>query len=144
VFVFDYNATTGNLTEKQHISTLPPDFDGPSTGAEVLLSPNGKFLYASNRDLDPNSVRHGIGNIAAFTVDPDQGTLTPIGWVNSNGQIPRSFNIDPTGQWLVCGNQNSANIVEFKINPNTGRLTPTDVSIHLESPFCEVFLPIKP
>jgi 6-phosphogluconolactonase len=144
IFVYDYDATSGNFTEKQHVNMLPPQYVGTTTAAEVLLTPNGKFLYASIRDLDPNSIRQGIGSIVEFSVDPDQGTLTPVSWVNSGGKIPRSFNIDPTGQWLLVGNQNSGNIVEFKINSTTGRLTPTDVSISLESPFCEVFLPVKP
>jgi 6-phosphogluconolactonase len=144
IFVYDYDAASGNFTEKQHISTLPPRFEGSSTGAEVLVTPNGKFLYATNRDLDPNSIRSGMGDIAAFNIDPQEGTLTPIDWVNSGGKIPRSMAIDPTGQWLLCGNQNSGNIVEFKINSTTGRLTQTDVNITLDTPFCEVFIPVKP
>ena len=138
LFVFDYNAATGNLTEKQHLSSLAPEFKGTSTAAEVLLSPNGKFLYASNRD------QNGIGSIGTFAVDHDSGTLKPLTWTSTTGNIPRNFNLDPTGHWLLCGNQNSGKIVEFKVNPDTGALTLTDVSISLDSPFCIAFLPIEP
>jgi 6-phosphogluconolactonase len=138
LFVYDYDAAAGKLSEKQHISTLSPDYKGSSAGAELVISPNGKFLYTSNRDAT------GPGNLSTFTIDPDTGLVKFLAWTSTTGKIPRNFNIDPTGHWLLCGNQNSGSVVEFKIDPDTGALALTSVTVPLATSYCIAFLPIQP
>jgi len=131
---FSYESDKGALDLMQPIPTLPPDFKGESTGAEIEVHPSGKFLYASNRGLD---------SIAVFSVNPRKGTLTPAAQVPTLGKTPRSFSIDPTGSYLFVANQDSDNVVQFRINPNTGILTPTGQVLQVASPVCVTFLAIK-
>ena len=114
------------LTPVQTVSTLPKGFKGFSTAAEVALHPSGKFLYASNRD-DDNS-------IAVFAVDPAKGTLTLIENAPSLGLRPRNFAIDPGGDWLIVAHQDSNTVVTFRIDKNSGRLTPSGQSVAISSP----------
>lgn len=132
---FNYDAEHGTLREFQSISTLPPDFKGEKSTAEIAVHPSGKFLYVSNRG-DANS-------IAIFTVDPSTGKLTPAGHVSTQGKAPRDFTIDPSGNWLLAANQDTNNIVEFRINPATGALTPTGVNIQTPTPVCITFVPMS-
>jgi len=131
---FGYEPDNGALDLLQPVSTLPPDFKGESTGAEIEVHPSGKFLYASNRGLD---------SIAVFSVNPRKGTLTLLAQVPTLGKTPRSFSIDPTGSYLFVANQDSDNVVQFRINPNTGLLTPTGQVLQVPSPVCVTFLAIK-
>jgi len=110
--------------------TLPADFTGQTTSAEIAVHPNGKFLYSSNRGHD---------SIAAFKI-ADDGTLTPAGHTPTGGQQPRHFAIDPTGQYLLAANQKTDNIVVFKINPD-GSLNPTGSTIKIDAPVCVRFVP---
>ena len=130
---FDYNAEQGILTEQQTISTLPEDFKGSSSTAEVQVHPSGKFLYGSNRGHD---------SIAVFAIEPGTGKLTAKGQVLTGGKTPRNFGIDPTGKFLLAENQDSDTIVVFRIDPATGALTPTGQSIEVPSPVCVKFVPI--
>ena len=132
--VYSYNASDGDMTPLQKISTLPNNFHGENTAAEVVLDPTEKFLYASNRG-DDNS-------IAVFAVDPKKGTLTAIEYVPTGGKTPRNFAIDPSGQWLLAANQDSNNIVTFRINAKSGRLTPAGKSIEVNSPTIVDFVPL--
>ncbi|MFZ0579929.1 MAG: lactonase family protein [Candidatus Acidiferrales bacterium] len=132
--VYSYNASDGAMTPLQKISTLPNNFHGENTAAEVVLDPTEKFLYASNRG-DDNS-------IAVFAVDPKKGTLTAIEYVPTGGKTPRNFAIDPSGQWLLAANQDSNNIVAFRINAKSGRLTPAGKSIEVNSPTIVDFVPL--
>ncbi|MGC2266334.1 MAG: lactonase family protein [Candidatus Acidiferrales bacterium] len=132
--VYSYNASDGAMTPLQKISTLPNNFHGENTAAEVVLDPTEKFLYASNRG-DDNS-------IAVFAVDPKKGTLTAIEYVPTGGKTPRNFAIDPSGQWLLAANQDSNNIVTFRINAKSGRLTPAGKSIEVNSPTIVDFVPL--
>jgi 6-phosphogluconolactonase len=134
VTVFANDPTTGTLQRLQTISTLPTDFKGEIEDAEIEVHPTGKFLYASNR---------GNGNsIAVFTIDAEKGTLTPVEYTPTQGKTPRSFEIDPTGTLLFAANQQSNNIVVFKIDRKTGRLTPTGQVLDVASPVCVKFLKI--
>jgi 6-phosphogluconolactonase len=133
VTAFSYNAADGSLTELQTISTLPPDFHGESTCAEIQVHPSGKFVYASNRGHD---------SIAVFTVDPATGRLTATGQTKTGGKTPRNFRLDPAGNWLLAENQNSGTINVFKVDPTTGALTVTDTTIHVGSPVCVKFVPM--
>lgn len=132
---FDYDAGQGSLHEFQSISTLPADFHGQKSTAEVAVHRSGKFLYASNRG-DANS-------IAIFTIDPSSGKLTAAGHVSTQGKAPRDFTIDPSGTWLLAANQDTNNIVEFRIDQETGALTPTGVNIAAPTPVCVTFAPIR-
>ena len=132
VTVFSNVASQGTLHRVQTISTLPKDFKGDIEDAEVAVHPSGKFLYASNR---------GDGNsIAVFAIDAAKGTLTPIEYASTQGKTPRSFEIDPTGNFLFAENQKSDNIVVFRIDAKTGRLTPTGKVLDVSSPVDVKFL----
>ncbi len=113
ISVFDYQAGTGQLRAKQTVSALPPDFQGTPLAADLHLTPDGRFLYGSERTSS---------TIAAFTVDPAQGTLMPIGSVPTETQ-PRGFNIDPTGRYLLAVGQLSHALSCYRIEADSGRLT---------------------
>src|SRR5215472_12368623 len=100
----------------QIISALPAGFSGRNDAAEIAIHPNGKFLYTSNR---------GNESIAVFAIRKGKGTLTLLANVPTGGKEPRHFAIDSTGHYLLAENQFSNNIVEFRIDPSNGNLTPT-------------------
>jgi len=133
VTVFSYQAAAGGLTELQTISTLPKEFSGESTAAEIQIHPSGKFVYASNR---------GDDSIAVFAVDQAQGTLRFVERVATAGKTPRNFALDPSGAWLLAANQNSDDIVIFRVDQKSGRLTPTGQVVQLSAPVCVVFVPL--
>jgi 6-phosphogluconolactonase len=131
---FFYEARTGTLKELQTVSTLPDDFSGMNTCAEVQVHPSGKFVYGSNR---------GDNSIAGFAVDPVSGKLTFLERQPTEGKTPRHFALDPTGAWLLAENQDSNSIVVFRLNAQTGRLTSTGRKTQLGSPVCLVFMPAQ-
>jgi len=131
VTVFSYDAGNGSLSTLQTLSTLPADFQGNSSTAEIAIHPSGKFLYVSNRGHD---------SLAIFKVDPEKGTLTYIENQSTAGKTPRHFAIDPTGKFLLAENQGTGNIVLFAIDPETGRLTQTGTPAQVASPVCVVFI----
>jgi 6-phosphogluconolactonase len=131
VSAFAYRTVRGALEELQTISTLPKDFSGENTTAEVQVHPAGKFLYGSNRGHD---------SIVVFAIDSGKGTLTPVEHVPTQGKTPRNFGIDPTGLYLFAANQNSGNIVVFRIDAKTGRLTPTGQVLEVPIPVCVGFV----
>src|SRR5207245_3609827 len=106
-------------------STLPKDFKGSSTTAEVQVHPSGKFLYGSNR---------GHNSIAIFAIDPKTGTLTHVGNQSDRIKTPRNFGIDPTGTYLLVANQASDSIVVFRIDAATGELRPAERSVDVPVP----------
>jgi 6-phosphogluconolactonase len=124
--VFAWDAPTGELKPLQRISTLPGDFQGASTCAEIEVHPSGRFLYGSNR---------GHNSIACFVIDDATGKLTLVGHEPTQGKNPRHFAIDPSGTLLLAANQDSDSVVSFRISQNTGILTPT-------GPICRVSLPV--
>ena len=101
--------------ELQSVSTLPRDFSGMSTAAEVQVDHSGRFVYASNR---------GDNSIAVFSVDPKNGTFALVEHVSTQGKTPRNFSIDPTGSWLFAANQDSGSIAIYRVDSATGRLKP--------------------
>lgn len=103
----------GTLSEFQTISSLPDDFVGANTGADVHLTPDGRFLYASNR---------GHESIAAYSVDASTGRLTSIGFFPTE-KTPRSFSLDPSGRFLYSGGQGSGAIAAYRIDRQNGQLT---------------------
>ena len=134
VTAFNWDSDHGALTEFQTISTLPADFKGASTCAEIKVHPNGRFLYGSNRGHD---------SLAVFAIDSTTGRLAPLEYVSTRGKIPRNFTFDPTGRWILCTNHGSDNAVVFRVDATTGRLTPTGQPVSVPSPFCERFLPVR-
>lgn len=141
VDVFAWNATEGTLTEVQRVHTVPHDFFGGNHSAEIEVRPDGKFLYETNRRTQGETVR-GPDTIGVFSIDPRNGTLTPVEQVLSGGIMPRSFDIDPTGEYLLAANQLSNNVAVFAIDRNTGRLSKTGKEIKADTPVCLKFVPM--
>lgn len=133
VTVCTYDAATGAGTPIQHISTLPPDFvvTDPDRAAEIRVHPNGRFVYASNRGHD---------SLAVFAVRPD-GRLALVEITPCGGKHPRNFELSPDGSWLVCANMDSDNLVSFRVDPATGRLTATGHTTTVPKAVCVLFAP---
>jgi len=131
VTVFAYDAANGSLSTLQSLSTLPEDFAGNSSTAEIAMHPSGKFLYVSNRGHD---------SLAIFKVDAEKGTLTYVENQSTGGKTPRHFAIDPTGKFLLAENQGSGNITLFAIDAETGKLKSTGTPAQVASPVCVMFV----
>ncbi|MCK5103311.1 MAG: lactonase family protein [Cyclobacteriaceae bacterium] len=129
-----YDTKSGKLTSVMTVNTLPDGFSGESYCADIHVSPNGKFLYGSNRGHD---------SIVIFKIDQKTGELTYVDHHSVNGKWPRNFMIDPTGQFLLAANQNSNNIVVFKIDSETGKLRANGVEIEVSKPVCLKMMEIK-
>jgi 6-phosphogluconolactonase len=106
----------GSLKEIQSLSTLPADYTGNNSTAEIQIDAGGRFLYVTNRGHD---------SIAVYSVDPAKGTLTMIENVPSLGRTPRNITIDPANDYLISANQGGDNVVVFHIDRKSGHLTPT-------------------
>ncbi len=128
-----WDAAEGSFAEIQTVPTLPADFAGQSTTAEVVVHPSGKFLYGSNRGHD---------SIAVFAIDDATGRLTSIMRMATGGKTPRNFNLDPSGRWLWAANQDSNNLVLFAVDPSTGKLEATRKTIQVGAPVCIRFTPL--
>jgi 6-phosphogluconolactonase len=133
VVAFDWDSAAGRLSELQTLSTLLHDWKGTSTGAELEIHPNGRYLYASNRGHD---------SLAVFSIDRSTGKLSLIQHMASGGKTPRNFAFDPTGRWLVCTNHGSNNAVVFKVDADTGWLSQHGGPVEVPYPFCQRFLPV--
>jgi 6-phosphogluconolactonase len=125
-----YRFGSGTLTELQVITSLPAEFSGRSTGAEIAVAPAGQFVYASNRGHD---------SIVTFSIDPSSGSLTVVGWEPTQGRQPRHFAIDPAGTFLYAANQATDTITTFRIDPITGTLQSTGQVVRTGSPVSIVF-----
>jgi 6-phosphogluconolactonase (cycloisomerase 2 family) len=133
VVLFDYDAALGKLTSRQTISTLPPGFAGSNFCSEILVSGDGKFVYAGNRLHD---------SIAVFAIGSD-GKLKYVGEEWTRGNYPRSFAFDPSGRFLYCCNQRGDNVAVFRVNRETGGLAFTGHYAAVGNPSCVVFLDFK-
>jgi len=129
ITVFDYK--NGTLTEKQTITMLAPDYKGRVGAADIHVSDDGKFLYASNRGEANEIVIYSIGK---------KGMLTYAGRASTLGKAPRNFVIDPSGKFLLVANQDTNEIVFFKRDPKTGLITPTGNKIQVSKPVCLKFV----
>jgi len=127
---YRYDSATGALTPIDTQPTLPADFAGDSTTAEVRVHPNGRFVYGSNRGHD---------SIAVFAFDPATGRLTPRGHTPTGGRNPRNFALSPDGAWLVAANQNTDSLTVFKVDLSTGILTPAPGKASVPMPVCVLF-----
>jgi 6-phosphogluconolactonase len=140
VDVFSWDPVKGSLTEVQRVHTAPHNFFGGNHSAEIEIHPSGKFLYESNRRTQGENIR-GPDTIGVFAIDQRKGTLSRVEEVLSGGTMPRSFALDPTGNYLLAANQLSNNVVVFKIDTATGRLTNTGDEIQVDTPVCIKFVP---
>jgi 6-phosphogluconolactonase len=135
VVAFSYDSAKGALKPIQTISTLPSDFKGQSTAAEIAVDKSGRYLYASNR---------GDDSIAVFSVDAGTGLLKKIQTVSAQGKTPRFFTIDPTGGRLLVADQGSDKIVTFTIDSSSGKLAPSGQVVSAAAPAVILFVPAEP
>jgi 6-phosphogluconolactonase len=127
VAVMDYDKGTGGLSMRaDSICSLPGDFRGTNLAADIHVHPNGKYLYLSNR---------GYNSLAIFSIDK-AGMIKLIGQQDTKGKIPRNFLIDLKGEFVLVANQDSNNIVIFKVNQNTGQLQYVSQTTNIPSPVC--------
>jgi len=127
VTTFAWDAVNGRLAEIETVSALPAEVAVKAgyTGAEILVAPDGRFVYATLRGHD---------SISVFAADAANGRLKLLQNISSGGKAPRGLGLDPTGRWLIAANQQSGNAVEFSIDPTTGQISPTGRALALGSP----------
>ena len=114
------------------VKTIAPDFPADkNTAAELAISADGLYLYASNRGED---------SLVVFSIRPKDGKLTELQRISCGGKTPRHFTLDPTTQWLLCGNQDSATITIFRRDAATGKLTGPTQTVPLDSPLYTLFI----
>ncbi len=124
VTVYDYD--DGKLTLRQTLPMTSPGFKGKVGGGAIHLSPDGRFLYATNRG--------DVNEILTYAVNPSDGHLKLLGRNSTLGKTPREFAIDPTGRWLIVGNQDSDSVYFFRRNPDTGELASDPKRLEIGSP----------
>ena len=125
-----WDSRQGAMAAFQTLSTLPAGFKGQSSVADIHLTPGGEWLYVSNRGHD---------SLAVYAVDRHSGQLSARGYVHTGGQVPRNFAIDPSGEFLLAANQNTSNLVLFRLDPAQGSPIPTGVEAAVPSPVCVIF-----
>jgi 6-phosphogluconolactonase len=113
------------------VSTLDPGFHGLNTAAEVYVVPTGEFLYASNRGED---------TLVVFAIDETTGALTLRQRISCGGKMPRHFTLDHSGNWLICGNQDSASVTVFARDGGTGKLSGPVQTLPLVAPMFTLFV----
>ena len=129
-----FNYKGGHLTHIQTVAMLPEGFTGIGEAADIHVSPDGKFLYGTTRTV--------VNEVVSYSIDQKTGKLTFVGRQSSLGKESRTFEIDPTGSFLVVTNQESNTVIIFKRNQKTGLLTPTGQKIEINRPSCVKFVRI--
>jgi 6-phosphogluconolactonase len=132
ITVFSYDAEKSALVPLQTAPCLPEGFSGTSWTAEVAVSPDGRFVYGSNRGHD---------SLAVFRVDAATGRLTAAGHVPVGGKNPRHFAIDPSGRWVLVGHQGSGTIAVLRLDPATGMPSPVGAPVKVDKPVCLLPVP---
>ena len=127
---FAYDAESGRLELGQTVSTVPDGFSGINWCAHVVVSPDGRFVYGSNRGHD---------SIAIWAVDGEDGQLSSLDHVPSGGETPRNFTLDPSGAWLLVANQDSDNVVVMGRDAQTGLLADPTAIVDVPTACCLVF-----
>jgi 6-phosphogluconolactonase len=127
---YRYDADTGVFDEVQTVTASPEDFRRGNFCADVHVSPDGEFLYASNRGHD---------SIVCFRIDENTGRLTYQNHTSTEGREPRNFAISPDGTFLLVANQKTNTIVTFKIDPASGGLLKTKYQAEVSMPVCVKF-----
>lgn len=132
----ELNNTVSLVKEKENtyfidssISMLPKDFKEYSKGADIHISKDGQFVYASNR---------GHESIVIYKVHPETGSLKLVGFQNVKGKHPRNFSLSPNDEFLLVANQDTNNIVSFKRDAKTGKLSFVD-EVFAPKPVCVLF-----
>jgi len=125
-----FDPATGSLTNRQQISSLPPDFAGTVFTSEIRVSDDGRFVYGVNRLHD---------TVGIYAID-GSGYLSRVGQASTLGDYPRIITFDPSGRFMLSGNQRADNITSFRVNKNTGVLTFTGFYTPVGSPSGIVFL----
>ncbi|MGZ3820780.1 MAG: lactonase family protein [Mucilaginibacter sp.] len=131
--VYKYNG--GKPEQVQTISMLAPGFKGTHGAAAIHITPNGKYLYASDRLQ--------ASGLVSYSIDEQTGKLTLVQHQSTFGKNPRDFAIDPTGKFLIAANQDSDTIFVYVIDQNTGRLAITSSRIDVGNPVCLKFTPAE-
>ena len=126
-----YDETLGRFTNRQTVSTVPGDFSGTRSGAEILVHPSGKFLYTSNRGHD---------SIAVFNLGTAGVSFGSATWVPTRGKTPRSFAMDPNGSFVVTANQDSDNLTVFRVDAKSGGLSAAGDPVEAPVPVSVVFV----
>ncbi|RCX21393.1 6-phosphogluconolactonase [Fontibacillus phaseoli] len=124
---FQYDVESGRLTPMETLSTLPDDFEGENTTAEIAISRDGMFLYGSNRGHD---------SIVQFGIHPESGRLSYVEHVSTEGGHPRHFALTPSGNHLIVANRDSNNLVLFRVDRENGRLQSTGQTATVSKPVC--------
>jgi 6-phosphogluconolactonase len=132
---YRYHAEAGSFEELQTVPALPGDFTGENLCAAIKVSPDGNFLYASNRGHD---------SIVCFHIDETTGMLTYVSHTSTGGKEPRDFAIDPGGNFLLVANQKSHRILTFRIDGESGVLTRTGHEVEVSMPVCLKFASLSP
>ncbi|MBN1465851.1 lactonase family protein, partial [candidate division KSB1 bacterium] len=127
ITAYSFDAADGSLAELATVPTTPPDYHGDNSGADIHITPDGRFLYGSNRGHD---------SLVIYRIDAQTGGLALVGHQSTLGKTPRNFAIDPSGTFLLAANQNSDNIVVFRIHPATGELRETGHQAKMSKPVC--------
>jgi 6-phosphogluconolactonase len=130
-----FNYKQGTLTSFQEIDGHQQNYSGRRGSADIHVSPDGKFLYSSNR-FEAN-------NLAIFKIDQSTGKLSVAGFQGVIGEKPRNFIIEPSGKFLLVANQETNDIRFFIRNPDTGLLRQSETVIKVGNPVCLQLLPIK-
>jgi 6-phosphogluconolactonase len=133
IVCFAYDRENGTLIEEQAVSTLPEDFEGDSTCADIHVHPSGRFVYGSNRGHD---------SLAIYSIASGSGRLASVGWESTRGKKPRNFALDPEGRFLLAANMESDSIVVFRIDPETGKLDATGCRVEVPAPVCLKLAPV--
>ena len=129
IATYRFDTEHGALTALQVMSTLPTDFTSYSTTAEIAVSPDGRFVYGSNRGHD---------GITIFAANPE-GLLSVVGWQPSQGAGPRFIGLDPAGRFLHAANEQGHTVVTFRVDESSGKLAPTGQVTKNASPVTIVF-----
>lgn len=130
VLALSYDQTSGTLSQIQTISSIPEDHTEFNGGAAIRISPDGKYVYASNRGHD---------SIVIYSVQ-ENGTLELVDYVPTEGETPRDFNLDPSGEFVVVGHQDTDNLTLFERDATTGKLSLLQKNVYVPEVVCVDFL----
>ena len=125
-----WDAERGHLRPAQIVPSVPADYTGENTAAEIAASSDGRFVYCSNRGHD---------SVGLFSANADTGLLTSMGWEPSRGRTPRYIGFDPSRRVLFGANEQSDTIVSWRMDPATGRLVRTGQVVRNPSPVTIAF-----
>lgn len=143
VEVFRWDQAAGTLSPVQTAGSFPNGLNASNMSAEVGMTPDGKFLYESNRRSHGASHEPGPDSIVAYRVDETTGALTKIQDVDMGGSIPRCFSIDPTGGYMVVGGQQTNRVELYRIDRESGTLSNPGISIPVHTPACMQFVSVQ-